>query len=61
MFTNKIHKFKNLGIVGAGQMGTGIGYVASRIAGINVTFVDPSEKSLKNCQSMIDKLCEREI
>lgn len=49
MFTNKIHKFKNLGIVGAGQMGTGIGYVASRIAGINVTFVDPSEKSLKNC------------
>jgi hypothetical protein len=30
-------------------MGTGIGYVASRIAGINVAFVDPSEKSLKNC------------
>ena len=61
MYSSKIYKFKNIGIVGAGQMGIGIGYVASRIAGLNVKFVDPSEKALKNCKSMVEKLCEREI
>jgi 3-hydroxybutyryl-CoA dehydrogenase len=34
---------KHIGVVGAGQMGNGIGIVASRIAGLHVTFVDPSE------------------
>ena len=34
---------KNVGIVGAGQMGTGIGIVAARTAGLNVTMIDPSE------------------
>jgi 3-hydroxyacyl-CoA dehydrogenase len=33
-------QIKNFGIVGAGQMGTGIGIVASRVAGLNVTFID---------------------
>ena len=37
-------QIKKIGIVGAGQMGTGIGIVASRVAGLPVKFVDPSEK-----------------
>ena len=32
-----------LGVVGAGQMGTGIGIVGAWKAGLEVTFVDPSE------------------
>jgi 3-hydroxyacyl-CoA dehydrogenase len=41
-------------------MGTGIGIVASRYAGLNVTFVDPSDKSLVKCQQVINKWCENE-
>ena len=37
---------KHIGVIGAGQMGTGIGVVASRVAGLNVTMVDPFEGSL---------------
>ena len=42
-------------------MGTGIGIVACRHAGLNVTFVDPSEKSLLGCEAMIGKWCDKEI
>lgn len=55
------HGVKKLGIVGAGQMGTGVGIVAARMAGIKVCFVDPSESSLKKSQTMIDKWCDKEI
>jgi len=55
------HGVKKLGIVGAGQMGTGIGIVASRQAGIKVCFVDPSETNLNKSQAMIDKWCDKEI
>ena len=36
------HGVKHVGVVGAGQMGTGIGIVTSRVAGLNVTMIDPS-------------------
>jgi len=52
---------KKLGVVGAGQMGTGIGIVGSRVAGLNVTFVDPSEKSLLGAQKMVSSWCDKEI
>lgn len=42
-------------------MGTGIGIVASRVAGLNVTFVDPKEAQLKSAQTMIHKWCDKEI
>lgn len=42
-------------------MGTGIGIVGSRVAGLNVTFVDPSEKQLKLSESTISKWCDKEI
>jgi 3-hydroxybutyryl-CoA dehydrogenase len=42
-------------------MGTGIGIVARRVAGLNVTFVDPSEKQLVNSEGFIEKWCDKEI
>lgn len=35
---------KRVGIVGAGQMGTGIGIVASRVAGCEVKFIEPRKE-----------------
>ena len=34
---------QRVGIVGAGQMGTGIGIVAARVANCHVAFVEPKE------------------
>ena len=42
-------------------MGTGIGIVASRVAGLNVKFVDPKEQSLKKSQEFITAWCDKEI
>lgn len=42
-------------------MGTGIGIVASRVAGVNVKFVDPQDASLKKSENFINSWCDREI
>ena len=55
------HSIKSVGVVGAGQMGTGIGIVASRVACLNVTFVDPSGDSLKRSENFIANWCQKEI
>ncbi len=55
------HSIKSVGVVGAGQMGTGIGIVASRVACLNVTFVDPSGDSLKRSENFITNWCQKEI
>jgi len=52
---------KKIGVVGCGQMGTGIGIVSSRTAGINVTFIDPHEGSIKTSQAMIKSWSDKEI
>jgi 3-hydroxybutyryl-CoA dehydrogenase len=52
---------KKIGIVGAGQMGTGIGIVSSRLAGLNVLMIDPNESSLKSSQAMLKSWSEKEI
>ena len=52
---------KNIGIVGAGQMGTGIGLVASRTAGLNVTLIDPSEASRHKSKTFSENWCQKEI
>ena len=50
-----------MGIVGAGQMGTGIGIVASRVAGCQVRFVEPREEGQKRSRDFIAKWCDKEI
>ena len=42
-------------------MGTGIGVVASRVAQLNVTMVDPSKNSLDRSQDFIANWCQKEI
>jgi len=42
-------------------MGTGIGIVGSRVAGLNVSFVDPSEASLKRCEGFVQNWCQKEM
>lgn len=50
-----------IGIIGAGQMGTGIGIVASRIAQKEVKFVDAYAPSLDKSQKFVDNWCNKEI
>lgn len=63
----KINKFffssniKSIGIVGSGQMGTGIAYVFNRQAGKNVIIYDSSKAQLQKSESFISKLIEKEI
>ena len=52
--TNNI---KHVGVIGAGQMGTGIGIVASRVAGLNVTMIDPYETSLDKSRAFTANWC----
>ena len=52
---------KRVGVLGAGQMGTGIGIVASRVANLEVVFVDPIAESLKKSESFVQKWCKKEI
>ena len=41
-FTARNFSSKIVGVLGAGQMGTGVGIVASRTAQYNVVYVDPN-------------------
>ena len=60
-FTTPPLTVKRLGIVGAGQMGTGIGIVASRVAGIQVKFVEPNKHNLTKSKDFISTWCDKEI
>ncbi|CAD8121952.1 unnamed protein product [Paramecium sonneborni] len=50
-----------LGVVGAGQMGTGIAIVGSAVAGLKVRVVDVNEQRLQASHTFIDKWCDKEI
>lgn len=52
---------KNVGVVGAGQMGTGIAIVLSKNAQKNVKIVDASEQQLSNSRKFTEKLLDKEI
>lgn len=56
-----VDNIKKIGVIGAGQMGTGIGTVASRHADLQVVFVDPSDKQLLNSEVQIGLWCDKEI
>ncbi len=53
-------EIKNLGIIGAGQMGSGIAHVAA-LAGFEVNLVDIDRKQLDKAVSMIDRNMERQV
>jgi len=49
----------HVGVVGAGQMGTGIALVAAVNAGTLVTVVDANAASIRRCEKQIDKFLDR--
>ncbi|KAI8322493.1 hypothetical protein GQ54DRAFT_259805 [Martensiomyces pterosporus] len=48
-------------VVGAGQMGIGIGLVAARVAKLNVQFIDSSPAQLEKGLSFLDKLLVKDV
>ncbi|ODV89379.1 hypothetical protein CANCADRAFT_32659 [Tortispora caseinolytica NRRL Y-17796] len=52
---------KRVGVLGAGQMGLGIALVAANKAGLPVTLVDSSEKSLEKGLGFMDKLLAKDV
>lgn len=52
---------KHVGVVGAGQMGTGIAIVASQKANVNVTLVDPIPENISKSNNFVEKWCQKAI
>ncbi|KAJ2663459.1 hypothetical protein IWW48_001342 [Coemansia sp. RSA 1200] len=52
---------KGLSVVGAGQMGIGIGLVAARVAKLNVQFIDSSAEQLTKGLAFLDKLLVKDV
>lgn len=42
-------------------MGTGIGIVASRVAGLEVKLVDANAKSLQRSKEFVHQWCDKEV
>ncbi|KAJ1643034.1 hypothetical protein J3B02_002835 [Coemansia erecta] len=52
---------KSMCVVGAGQMGIGIGLVAARVAKLNVQFIDSSPVQLEKGLAFLDKLLIKDV
>ncbi|KAK4188190.1 3-hydroxybutyryl-CoA dehydrogenase [Podospora australis] len=59
--THPAAEVQTLGVVGAGQMGLGIALVAAQKAGVQVTLVDSSQKSLDKGLYFADKLLAKDV
>lgn len=55
------HGIKTLGVVGAGQMGLGIAFVAALRAKVPVLVHDRSEVQLKKSFALMDKLLAKDV
>ena len=42
-------------------MGTGIGIVASRTAGLNVTLIDPAQNNIMKSKQFVENWCNKEM
>jgi 3-hydroxybutyryl-CoA dehydrogenase len=52
---------KSIGVVGSGQMGTGIAYVFGRVAQHNVILYDTNSNQLAKSSKFMDNLLDKEI
>lgn len=62
--TKNLFKFasvKSFGVIGAGQMGTGIAIVASRVAKLPVVVYDSNEIALKKSEEFVKGWSKKEI
>ena len=53
-------KSLNVGVIGSGQMGTGIGIVANMVGKSNVTLID-NKNSIKNSEVFVSKWLNKEL
>lgn len=60
-FSTFFSSVKSFGVIGAGQMGTGIAIVASRVAKLPVVVFDSNEISLKKSEDFINSWKKKEI
>ncbi|KAJ2783911.1 hypothetical protein GGI15_002430 [Coemansia interrupta] len=61
MTTGSANSIKSMCVVGAGQMGIGIGLVAARVAKLKVQFVDSSPAQLEKGLEFMDKLLVKDV
>jgi 3-hydroxybutyryl-CoA dehydrogenase len=52
---------KSFGVVGSGQMGTGIAIVANRVANLNVLIYDSNQLALKKSEDFISGWLSKEL
>ena len=52
---------KSFGVIGAGQMGTGIAIVANRVAKLPVLIYDSNPVSLKKSQTFVSEWLAKEL
>lgn len=61
LFSSTAAGINTLGVVGAGQMGTGIALVGALHAKVNVLVADASDAGLQNSRAVMDKLLSRMV
>lgn len=66
MMTSKIlynfaNSITNFGVIGSGQMGTGIAIVANRVAKIPVIIVDSNKVALKKSEDFVNNWLNKEL
>ncbi|KAJ1966161.1 hypothetical protein GGI12_000252 [Dipsacomyces acuminosporus] len=59
--SSSVDGIKSMSVIGAGQMGIGIGLVAARVAKLNVQFVDSSPAQLEKGLAFLDKLLVKDV
>lgn len=57
----KFSSVKTFGVVGSGQMGTGIAIVANRVAKLPVVIYDSNEQSLQKSEKFIKDWLFKEV
>ena len=55
------HEIRKLGVLGAGQMGTGIAFVSALRANVPVLLYDRSTEQVKKGLSLINKILEKDV
>lgn len=58
---SRSHGVKTLGVVGVGQLGLGIAYVASKVAKVNVLMADRDEAVVQAGFAFIDRLLAKDV
>jgi 3-hydroxybutyryl-CoA dehydrogenase len=61
LFKQQKRLFQNIGVVGAGQMGTGIALVYSKIANKQVVLYDSNETQIRKSNEFLIKLLDKDI